>query len=339
MKLERNVFLRRRVQLLHGGVALFAMWIAAAAGAHPLAPSLLELREESSGAFAVRFKTPSLRAPGVELEPVLPPHCVPIEPRTAKVEPNHVELHWRITCSGAGLDGTTLSVTGLDRSRTTALIRVVFADGRMAKGLIRADAPAFVVNVGQGIAWNYLSLGFEHILLGPDHLLFVLGLLLLIVGRRKLIGAVTSFTLGHSVTLGLAVFDLIRVPQQIVEVAIAITLVMIALELVRKDVHAKSLLRSRPWLAAFGFGLLHGLGFAGALREAGLPGDEIPLALLFFNVGIEVGQLAFIAVAFVVIAWTQKAVVERFWIDRVGAYGIGSLAVFWVLERSATLVR
>ena len=114
---------------------------------------------------------------------------------------------------------------------------------------------------------------------------------------------------------------------------------MIALELVRKDVHAKSLLRSRPWLAAFGFGLLHGLGFAGALREAGLPGDEIPLALLFFNVGIEVGQLAFIAVAFVVIAWTQKAVVERFWIDRVGAYGIGSLAVFWVLERSATLVR
>ena len=169
--------------------------------------------------------------------------------------------------------------------------------------------------------------------------MFVLGLLLLIVGRRKLIGAVTSFTLGHSVTLGLAVFDLIRVPQQIVEVAIAITLVMVALELVRKDVHAKSLLRSRPWLAAFGFGLLHGLGFAGALREAGLPGDEIPVALLFFNVGIEVGQLAFIAVAFVVIAWTQKAVVERFWIDRVGAYGIGSLAVFWVLERSATLVR
>jgi hypothetical protein len=162
--------------------------------------------------------------------------------------------------------------------------------------------------------------------------------LLLIVGLRKLVGAITSFTIGHSLTLAAAMLDLIRIPQQIVEIGIAISLVMVAVELARRDAEAKSLLRSRPWMVSFGFGLLHGLGFAGALREAGLPVEEIPFALLFFNLGIEAGQLAFIAVAFGLIAWLQKKVVERSWIDLVSAYAIGSLAVYWVLERSANLL-
>ena len=318
--------------------AIVCCGFASNALAHPLAPSLLEMREESGGNFAVRFKTPSLRAPGVELEPVLPSHCEAIEDRSVTVEPNHIELHWRVACGAEGLLGAQLSVTGLERSRTTALIRVVLLDGSLMKGLVRADAPAFEVRGGDSVAGNYLFLGFEHILLGPDHLLFVLGLLLLIVGLRKLVGAITSFTIGHSLTLAAAMLDLIRIPQQIVEIGIAISLVMVAVELARRDVQAKSLLRSRPWMVSFGFGLLHGLGFAGALREAGLPVEEIPFALLFFNLGIEAGQLAFIAVAFGLIAWLQKKVVERSWIDLVSAYAIGSLAVYWVLERSANLL-
>jgi hypothetical protein len=131
--------------------------------------------------------------------------------------------------------------------------------------------------------------------------------------------------------------DLIRIPQQIVEIGIAISLVLVALELMRRDKGAASLLRTRPWLVAFGFGLLHGLGFAAALREAGLPAEEIPFALLFFNVGIEAGQLAFIAVMIGLIALLGKKLAQRAWLEQVSAYAIGSLAVFWVIERSAAL--
>ena len=315
-------------------------WILASssvAHAHPLSPSLLELREEGGGAYAVRWKTPSTRAPGVEIEPVLPAECREIEERSAQVASNYVEFHWRVFCGDAGLHGKTLGVSGLDRSRTTALIRVLFEDGRMAKGLVRTDAPEFQVVVGEGLAFNYLALGFEHILLGPDHLLFVLGLLLLIAGARRLVGAITSFTLGHSLTLAIAVLDGIRVSQRLVEVGIAISLVIVALELVRSDASSVSLLRARPWLAAFGFGLLHGLGFAGALREAGLPADEVPYALLFFNVGIEAGQLVFIALMIGAILLLQEKWVPRARLERIAAYAIGSLAVFWVIERSAGL--
>jgi hypothetical protein len=322
---------------LFGYVILATLASATTAQSHPLSPSLLELREETGGVYSVRWKTPSKRAPGVEIEPALPIECNAVEEKSARVEANYVEILWRVSCGAEGLLGKTLSVSGLDRSRTTALVRVLFADGRMAKGLVRADAPQFEVNVEDGVALNYLALGFEHIILGPDHLLFVLGLLLLIVGARKLTGAITSFTLGHSLTLALAVLDRIDVSPRLVEIGIAISLVVVALELVRRDPTSGSLLRSRPWLAAFGFGLLHGLGFAGALSEAGLPSDEVPAALLFFNIGIEAGQLAFIALMIVAIAVLQKKLVQRAWLERGSAYVIGSLAVFWLIERGAGL--
>ena len=318
-------------------LAAWCVFAGSLALAHPLAPSLLELREQASGVFSVRWKTPSLRAPGVEIEPVLPTHCRELGQRTGEAGASHVEFRWQVDCGQAGLEGATLRVSGLDGSRTTALVRVVFADARLAKGLVRADAPDFRVSVGAGVAGNYLLLGFEHILLGPDHLLFVLGLMLLIVSMRKLVGAITSFTLGHSITLALAILDWIRLPQALVEVGIAISLVMVARELVRRDDTKSSWLRARPWMAAFGFGLLHGLGFAGALREAGLPSSEIPTALLFFNLGIEAGQLAFIAAMIVVIRTLVRASVERHWLEWGSAYAIGTLAVFWVIERTALL--
>lgn len=333
MRPRRKNTLRRFCACIIGSLVA----LASSAHAHPLSPSLLEMQEQADGQYSVRWKTPNLRAPGVDLVPQLPVACKETAERSIEVLATSVEIRWRVDCGEQGIDGAMLGVTGLERSRTTALIRVVFADGRIAKGLIRGGASEFRVQAGRGVARSYLALGFEHILLGPDHLLFVMGLLLLIVGARKLIGAITSFTLGHSLTLGLAVFDLLRIPQQIVEVGIAISLVVVALELVRRDQTARSLLRERPGLVSFGFGLLHGLGFASALREAGLPGDEIPQALLFFNLGIEAGQLVFIAGMLGIIASLRKTPVPRGWIDRVSAYAIGSLAVFWILERSAAL--
>ncbi|MDP6979494.1 MAG: HupE/UreJ family protein [Myxococcota bacterium] len=351
---ENMSSIRFRALLTRGGVLaalalLFALATAATAptaDAHPLAPSLLELREQAAseggevGSFDVRWKTPSLRAPGVEIDPVLPAHCNERGERRAEPGPSHVEFFWQVNCGEAGLTGATLSVTGLDRSRTTALVRVVFADGKLAKGLVRADAPDFEVASGEGVAAAYALLGFEHILLGPDHLLFVLGLMLLIRGMRKLVGAITFFTVGHSITLALAILDWVRVPQSIVEVGIAISLVVVALELVKGDPAPgmkESWLRLRPWLASFGFGLLHGLGFAGALRETGLPSGEIPLALFFFNVGIEIGQLVFIAAVWVVIRRLSQVAVSRAWVDWGAAYAIGTLSVFWVIERSVGL--
>ncbi len=309
--------------------------------AHALAPSLLEMTQGKGGVFDVRWKTPSLRAPGVDIEPRLPSHCREFGERRAEPGSTYVEFFWQVDCGEAGLEGHSLSVTGLDRSRTTALIRVVYADGSLAKGLIRADDPEFEVVSGGSVAVAYAALGVEHILLGPDHLLFVLGLMLLIRGARKLVGAITFFTVGHSITLALAILDWVRVPQSIVEVGIAISLVIVALELVKGDAAEgakESWLRLRPWIASFGFGLLHGLGFAGALRETGLPSGEIPLALFFFNVGIEVGQLVFIgAVWLIVHRLAQIAAASRTWIDWGAAYAIGVLSVFWVIERSVGL--
>lgn len=331
-----------RSQLLVFAVACLSTFAPGSANAHPLAPSLLELTEAEGGRWDVRWKTPSLRAPGVQIDPVLPVHCREFGDRRAEPGPSHIDFFWQVDCGEAGLTGSTLSVSGLDRSRTTALIRVVFADGSLAKGLVRADAPDFEVASGQGVALAYAALGVEHILLGPDHLLFVLGLLLLIHGGRRLVGAITFFTVGHSITLALAILDRVWVPQSLVEVAIAISLVVVALELAKgermKDgVVQESWLRARPWIASFGFGLLHGLGFAGALRETGLPSGEIPLALFFFNVGIEVGQLVFIGAVWVIMRRLNQIAVSRSWLDWGAAYAIGALSVFWVIERSVGL--
>ena len=178
-----------------------------------------------------------------------------------------------------------------------AVVRVVFADGRVAEGIIARDRPTFVVPDAPrpwDILAAYVRLGVGHILAGPDHLLFVFGLVLLAGATRRLLATVTAFTLGHSVTLTAAALGLVAVPVDPIEVAIAASVFVLAVELAR-DPGRASAIRRRPWVMAFAFGLLHGFGFAGALAEAGLPGDEIPLALLGFNLGIEAGQVAFVA--------------------------------------------
>jgi hypothetical protein len=322
------------------GVVAAGFWLGIAAGAfaHPLDPALLELRESPPGQFSVLWRVPRSGPATAPLRPALPRGCVERSaPRAGDGVGPHVTYRWRVDCGGRGLVGERIGVDGLDKSRTEALLRVHLDDGRLIQVVLRGDQPAVTVPARVGrldVVRDYLRLGFEHILTGLDHLLFVLGLVLLVRGRRALLWTITAFTVGHSVTLSLAVLGVVRVPPAPVEALIAVTIFVVAVELTREQAGREGWMRRAPWLMAFVFGLLHGLGFAGALAQVGLPADEIPLALFAFNVGIEAGQLLFVAV--VLAARAALGALPTRWIEagaRVPAYAIGSLAAFWVIDR------
>jgi hydrogenase/urease accessory protein HupE len=192
------------------------------------------------------------------------------------------------------------------------------------------------------VVTTYTVLGIEHILTGFDHLSFVLALLLLVKGKRRLIATVTAFTIAHSLTLFAATLGWVRVPGPPVEAMIALSIVFVATEIVHARQGRPGLTGRFPWTVAFVFGLLHGLGFAGALAEVGLPQASIPTALLFFNVGVEIGQLSFITLVFAIIAVSLRvsrrlALITPGWLWRVPPYAIGGLASFWVVQRISML--
>jgi hydrogenase/urease accessory protein HupE len=312
------------------------------AWSHTLAPSLLAVRERGGGALEVEWRTPIVGTPGAELRPVVPEGCVPNgEPELGRFDAAYV-VRWRVECSPAGLVGRRFGVAGVVENRADVLIRVELDDGRRFRSVLRADQAEFVVPERESkldVFIAYLRLGIEHILTGFDHLLFVLGLLLLIPGRRSLLWTLTSFTLGHSVTLSLAALGFVHFSPPPAEAAIAATILVLAVELTRPTSQA-SLLRRRPWAMAAVFGLLHGLGFAGALAEVGLPQGDVPLALGSFNVGIEIGQIVFVAAVIAVSAILARARVA--WprpLRLAPAYAIGSLSAFWLFARLAVVFR
>jgi len=330
--------MRRRAHLLWPAAAA-GLLAAAPAEAHRLAPSLLELHEGEGGRFQVTFKTPLLQAPGAELRPVLPAHCAPLAPPAIETDVASATLRSSIDCGTLGLVGHTLRVAGLGASQTDALVRIELADGRTLRAVLSSDSASLSVPAQEDrrqVFASYLRLGLEHILGGLDHLLFVLGLVLLVAGGRALLATVTSFTLGHSLTLSLAALGFVRFPTRIAELAIAASILVLATELAREPGARPGALRRFPWAMALLFGLLHGFGFAGALAEVGLPSGEIPLALLAFNGGIEVGQLLFVAALLAArfalrpaLAWAPRV------LARVPAYAIGSLAAYWCFQRGA----
>jgi len=315
---------------------------AGVAGAHPLAPALLELREVGGGRLEVTFKTSATRLRGTELAPVLPDACAPLIPLGVEPGPGSVTEHFLAECTGAELVGARVGVRGLAESRTDALLRVELADGRRLQAVLRGADSFYVVPARPSrlaVARQYAALGSEHIATGLDHLLFVFGLLLLVGGNlREVVKTVTAFTVGHSLTLSLAVLGFVRFPTGPIELAIAGSVFLLAVELAREPDARPGWLRRWPWLMAGGFGLLHGLGFAGALAQVGLPADEIPLALFAFNVGIELGQLAFVLAVLAALrllaSWLAAA--PR-WARAVPVYGLGTLAAYWCLQRAAGL--
>jgi len=326
------------VKALAAALALVAALVAATgASAHRLAPSYLELREEADGRFAVLWRTPRVVARGARVAPELP--CQALGAPDAVEEPAALVLRWRIACS-AGLVGREVKVTGLDGSGSDALLRIAFADGRALDRVLTAARPAFRVPATAApaaVAAAYLRMGLEHLVSGLDHVLFVLGLVALLGGGRRLVLAISAFTLGHSVTLAAASLGLVRVPSAPVEVGIALSLVAVALALARPDGGAGAGLVRRPGALPFAFGLLHGLGFAGALAAAGLPAGALPLALLCFNLGIELGQLALVAVALPLLAALRRTgLPRRAFVCELPATSLGALGVYLVLERTFT---
>jgi hypothetical protein len=308
--------------------------------AHALSPSLLSLRESADGAVEVVWKTPLLRLPGVDLRPALPADCTVVAPASLEEESASMIARWRVSCPAPGLVGRRIGVEGLGAAKTDALLHVELADGRTIDTVLRAREPSFTVPDREdwvAVVRRYVSLGADHIATGYDHLLFVLGLLLLVDGGRSLLATITAFTVGHSVTLTLAALGFARVAAAPVEILIAFSIYLLAVELAHPTVRSR--LWQRPWLVAMLFGLLHGLGFAGALREAGLPQDSIPLALLCFNGGIELGQLAFVATLLLLYRVSRSlALPAPAWGRMLTVYTIGSLAAFWMIERALPLL-
>ncbi len=334
-------------------LALLLVALAArSAGAHALSPALLMLQEDAAGDVAVTWKIPTLRLIGAELRPILPAECPVTQREEISEGEDSVTTRWRIACGSQGLVGRKVGIEGLAAAKTDALVRLELADGRAVDTVLRARASELVVPAherGLGLAGRYVTLGVEHILTGYDHLLFVFGLLLLASGARALVATITAFTLGHSVTLTLAVLDIARVPSGPVEVLIAFSIFVLAVELARRDPTdparrerrgAPTRMQRRPWLMALAFGFLHGLGFAGTLRTAGLPQPAIPLALFGFNVGIELGQLAFVVAVLGLTALARPAVRRLpVWTHTLPVYAMGSLAACWMIQRLVPLLR
>jgi hypothetical protein len=330
----------RPVALLVGVSLLLG---ATLARAHPLAPALLELRERPGGRVEVKFKTPAKRLPGTNLVPLLPESCSTTTPSTSEREGTAVVERYAATCH-ASLAGARIGIRGLEASQTDALLRVELADGRHIQGVLRSSEPSLVIPERPSrlaVVRDYARLGALHIASGFDHLLFVFGLLVLVGARTKpLLKTVTAFTLGHSVTLSLAVLGFVAFPSGLVELAIAGSIFVLGAELAQGPDAPPGRLRRLPWLMAGAFGLLHGFGFAGALAEVGLPSGEIPLALFAFNVGIELGQLAFIGLVLAVWGLAIRVQVPLPpWSRALPAYGIGCLAAYWCIERAAGLIR
>jgi hydrogenase/urease accessory protein HupE len=318
---------------------LVLLWLVAApALAHEVRPAYLELHEDKAGEFRVLWKTPMRGDLRLALSPVFSGKTQALTPVTARQTGGAAVQTWRIKAIEP-LRGQTLRIDGLDATMTDALVRAEFADGTNWTKRFTPQEPAVTIpprQSGWSVAGEYTQLGIEHILLGIDHLLFVLALLLITHGGWKLVKTVTAFTVAHSITLALAALGFVHVPQAPVEAVIALSIVFVATEILHAQQGREGITARMPWLVAFTFGLLHGFGFAGALSEIGLPQGQIPLALLFFNVGVELGQLVFVVAALSLIVLIRRM---RFdfpgWAARVPPYAIGSVAMFWVIQRVA----
>ncbi|HBZ69961.1 MAG TPA: hypothetical protein DEP35_09590 [Deltaproteobacteria bacterium] len=312
------------------------------ARAHAFAPSLLELRELSSGEVALRWKTPRIAARGSRVEPVLPPQCTAAGPPEVGGDEGAVVELSVLRCTPEGLIGKAFGARGLEGAGTNVLLHITLLDGRVLRTVLTTSSPSFLVPAQESVGavfGAYGRLGVVHLWTGADHVLFVGGLLLVVRGRRRLALAITSFTLGHSVTLALASLGWISLSPPLVEVAIAGSLVAVALEAVRTQAGAApGAIARAPWRLCFAFGLLHGLGFAGALRQVGLPQNAVPLALIGFNAGIELGQLGIVAVAgaaALVLGRAGGRGLRR--VQALTAEVVGTLGIYLCLDRIAAL--
>lgn len=305
---------------------------------HESRPAYLEINEQSPGLLQINWTRPIRDGRALNIHPVFPVICRPLQSVSRYQLAGLIHERWILDCSEAPLPGQSLSIFGLNNTISDVLLRFQREDGSHYMQVIDKERPDFMFPAVRepvtNITVHYFYLGVEHIAEGVDHLLFVFALLLLINGLWNLIKTITAFTLAHSITLAAAVLGYVHVPSGPVEAVIALSIVFLACELLRADRHSIS--RRWPWLIAIVFGLVHGLGFAGALSEIGLPEGDIPLALLMFNLGVEFGQVMFVIFALAVLTLLRQFLREKLnRVEFIGSYAVGGVAAFWLVERVA----
>lgn len=314
--------------------------IIAPAAAHEIRPAYLDIREVEPSTYDILWKTPAQGDMRLALNVVLPAECGFVsEPRMTPVQAAAIQ-RWRSVCEG-GLAGKEVAIENLEASLTDVIVHFRPLTGRPKTLRMNGAAPRAVIPARQSaweVAGTYSRLGVEHILFGFDHLLFVLCLLILVSDLKRLIGAVTAFTVAHSITLAATTFGWARLAAAPVEACIALSIAFVAAEIVRARKGKTGAAQRWPWLVSFVFGLLHGFGFAAALREIGLPDGAAPLALLFFNLGVEAGQIVFIAAALAAMfLWRKFAPPAPAWAWRIPPYAAGAVACFWFIDRAARI--
>lgn len=326
------------------GVAIF-IWLALTpiAHAHEARPAYLEVTETGPGQYSLLWRTPVLAGQRLPVKLVMPAAARDLrEPVVQELTDSRVERRW-IDAGPEGLAGKRIEFPGLQFTITDVLARVKLADGRSWTTIARPAEPWIEITAARTawqVAGDYIVLGIHHILYGADHLLFVLGLLLIVRDGWTLVKTITAFTVAHSITLGIATLGYVSVPVPPVEAAIALSILFLGPEIVRRWRGQTSFTIRNPWVVAFTFGLLHGFGFASALTNAGLPPSDVPLALLCFNIGVELGQLTFVgAIVLLERAFRRVYLAWPRWVTMLPGYAVGGMGAFWTIQRMDVLLR
>jgi hydrogenase/urease accessory protein HupE len=299
------------------------------------------LRETGAGTYSFLWKKPAGGEVEIYIAPVLPKACRLAGAGQQQLTPGALMVRGTLRCDG-GIEGRTLSFDGLESTLTDVIVRLHHADGRLESYVLKPTNPSVTLGAattGWQRSQGYLRLGVDHILLGVDHLLFVLGLLLIVSDRWMLLKTVTSFTLAHSITLAIATLGYASAPLPPLNAAIALSILFLGPEIVRRWRGETSFTIRHPWVVAFAFGLLHGFGFASGLTSIGLPQAEIPQALLLFNVGVEVGQVGFVAT--IILLERAFRTLEIRWprlVEALPGYAVGSLGAYWTIQRTLILI-
>jgi len=316
-----------------------ALLLAVPIGVHAdeIRPAMLEIIERDNGWVDVTWKVPILQNAPLPLTPVLPEFLESVGPGSGRQAPGAWVHSSSLRSRDQSLTGSTISIDGLDGIATDVMVRVILRDGTEHSAMLRSANTSFTIPeqaTRTELAISYWQIGTIHILEGFDHLLFLLTLLLIVTGVWPLLKTVTAFTVAHSITLALATLGLVHIPPRPTEAIISLSIVLLAVEVVYKNRGRLTLSERFPWLVAFTFGLVHGLGFAGALSEIGVPQNEVPLALLMFNVGVETGQVMFVLAVSLLLAGLHRIHNNLgVALARATPYAIGGIAAFWTIER------
>jgi hydrogenase/urease accessory protein HupE len=327
--------MKRATLVIAGALALLC---SAVGIAHEVRPAYLQITENAQHRFDVLWKQPSIGTLVIKLEPRVSNGLLDGKPSEESYANSFVVRRWEnLPFTRDSFDGATLEIQGLEFTITDALVDLTFANGQQIQEILHPATPSMQVHLtgtGKLPVPAYLRLGIEHILTGFDHLSFVLGLLLLVRSRTMLVKTITAFTVAHSITLACAALGFVHVSAPVIESLVALSIVFVAVELARYYRGHAGLTARYPWLISFTFGLLHGFAFAGALAQIGLPPHNIPLALLLFNLGVEVGQLLFVAAVFALIGLLRLLPRQLpVWTRWAAPYAIGALASYWMFER------